>query len=401
MRVIVTSEHHLVRSRGGFYTGDKYTYEHWARLHDVFEEVSILSRASDGTPPAGHRRFDGPSVEVIVAPDFVATGGLVAALPGLARAAIKAARAGDAFILHAPGVMATALRQALRVVGKPYAIEVVGDPWESLRGSGRALDLMRGAAAVSLRAQVRHAAVSRFVARRALQERYPPRDRAPSFVASDVNIPDALFDDAPIAMGDGRRLRLVFLGMLDRPYKGLDVLLDALAGTAEPHALEVAGDGALRPALEERAARLGLSGRVRFHGVLPPGPQVLRPPARLRSPGAARRGPKASPAPCSKEWRWGCRAWGRRSAGSPSYSRSPRWSRSTTSERSGAQSIGWLLLLRSATGSVRGIGYEPENSERPNVPDGSAHFMRPSVRRAAIRADARRQISPLPPRDGR
>jgi glycosyltransferase involved in cell wall biosynthesis len=50
--------------------------------------------------------------------------------------------------------------------------------------------------------------------------------------------------------------------------KGFDVLLTALAGTAERWHLELVGDGPERSRLECLADRLGLAGRVRFAGRL-------------------------------------------------------------------------------------------------------------------------------------
>lgn len=69
-----------------------------------------------------------------------------------------------------------------------------------------------------------------------------------------------------VAAGDGTRL--LFVGILDRfhRYKGLDVLLDALATVAQHWVLTVVGDGTLRGEYEAQCARLGLSDRVRFVG---------------------------------------------------------------------------------------------------------------------------------------
>lgn len=54
-------------------------------------------------------------------------------------------------------------------------------------------------------------------------------------------------------------------------HKGVDVLLQALALVKEPEwALAIAGEGPHRAPLEQLAARLGLSARVRFLGELPP-----------------------------------------------------------------------------------------------------------------------------------
>jgi glycosyltransferase involved in cell wall biosynthesis len=71
---------------------------------------------------------------------------------------------------------------------------------------------------------------------------------------------------------DGRR-RLLTVGLLDTPRKGVDVLLAALRrvrddASAPELALDVVGDGGLRPEYEALAARLGLDDVVRFHGLL-------------------------------------------------------------------------------------------------------------------------------------
>jgi glycosyltransferase involved in cell wall biosynthesis len=59
---------------------------------------------------------------------------------------------------------------------------------------------------------------------------------------------------------------VVYAGRLSGE-KGVDVLIEAIAAQ-QGLSLHVAGDGPARGSLEELAARLGVSGRVRFHGRL-------------------------------------------------------------------------------------------------------------------------------------
>jgi glycosyltransferase involved in cell wall biosynthesis len=65
--------------------------------------------------------------------------------------------------------------------------------------------------------------------------------------------------------------RLLFVGRLV-PYKGLDVLVRALAAlrpAVDPLHLDVVGDGPVRQPAERLAEQLGVADLVRFHGALP------------------------------------------------------------------------------------------------------------------------------------
>ncbi|HYE03608.1 MAG TPA: glycosyltransferase family 4 protein [Phycisphaerales bacterium] len=75
---------------------------------------------------------------------------------------------------------------------------------------------------------------------------------------------------APRAPHAGRARRFLFVGRLVR-LKNLPMLLEAFAplAAADPECrLDIVGDGPERAELEGRAARLGLGGRVGFHGAL-------------------------------------------------------------------------------------------------------------------------------------
>ena len=71
---------------------------------------------------------------------------------------------------------------------------------------------------------------------------------------------------APAASG-GRQRRLLFVGRL-MPQKGIDLLIEALAQLPDDIGLDIVGDGPDRSALAARAASLGLTDRVTFHGAV-------------------------------------------------------------------------------------------------------------------------------------
>ena len=78
---------------------------------------------------------------------------------------------------------------------------------------------------------------------------------------------------SPASRSRDGRPRLLTVGLLDTPRKGLDVLLAALRrvrddAAAPEFAVDVVGDGGLRGDYETLATRLGLDDVVRFHGLL-------------------------------------------------------------------------------------------------------------------------------------
>ena len=85
---------------------------------------------------------------------------------------------------------------------------------------------------------------------------------------------------APVTPATGSAFTVGFVGTL-KPWHGVETLLEAFAQVAVGGSgwrLLVVGDGPLRPALVDQAARLGVSRQVEFTGTLPPGAV----PAQLR-----------------------------------------------------------------------------------------------------------------------
>jgi glycosyltransferase involved in cell wall biosynthesis len=196
------------------------------------------------------------------------------------RAARAAIGDGSALILRVPGQLANVIEPELRRTQRPYGVEVVGDPFASYSPGAMRHPLrpiLRRWFETQLREQCRQAAAAAYVTEYALQERYPSSPGAFVTSYSSVDLPAEAFTAGPRVFGGPGPLRLIAVASLQYPYKGVDLLIDALGecihGGLDAR-LEIAGEGKLRAVLEAQAAAAGLTNRVRFLGAVRSGAGV-------------------------------------------------------------------------------------------------------------------------------
>jgi glycosyltransferase involved in cell wall biosynthesis len=99
-----------------------------------------------------------------------------------------------------------------------------------------------------------------------------PADRTCS-IPNSIAVPSL---EEPSGKPSGRA-EILTVGRLV-PQKGIEVLLQAARAVVERHPnaqFSLAGDGPLRPALEEQARRLGISDHIRFLGTVKDAPRLL------------------------------------------------------------------------------------------------------------------------------
>ncbi len=283
MRVLVATEQHFVSHRGAVYTYAVDDYGFWRRYLDAFSSVQVLARVREVTSLEDKAvRADGEAVSFFMLPDYVGPIEGIRRLPALVRGIWRAAREDAAFILRVPGAIGTFLYWRLRLRKHPYAVEVVGDPHDSLNPQALRTfwaPFFRALFVRALRSQCRNAAAAAYVTRGFLQSRYPSRGFSTHY--SSVELPAELFEvgavrsrcQGPGSSGgspeSGREARLLFVGSLSQRYKGLHVLLRALrlcANKGQRLRLDVLGDGAYRAEYEQLAAELGVGDSVTFHG---------------------------------------------------------------------------------------------------------------------------------------
>ena len=287
LAVYVTTEQKFILHKGRFYAEAIGGQEFWQRYLDVFKSVKIVARVK----PVENLRdnvlyVEGEGIEVIPIPYFYSGWCRLFMLPALLMHTRKATVQDSAFILRVPGLVGTFVSIWLCLRRWPYAVELVGDPYDSL--SSQALgkwwgDLLRIPFVYALRRQCQQAVAAAYVTRETLQKRYPPDGRFTTHYSSITLNPDLLAFGAKRFRGrqygrvNSNHHRLIFVGSLSQRYKGLHVLLEALhlCQTAGwDLELMVLGDGFYRAEYERLAESMQLH-NVIFHGYLKGGQAVF------------------------------------------------------------------------------------------------------------------------------
>jgi glycosyltransferase involved in cell wall biosynthesis len=294
MDVVVSLEHRYLRTPdGGLWTASNHDYEFFRRYLLEFGSVKVLARVkSVSRHEPSWKRADGPGVSFHGIPHYVGPWQYLASAWRVRRS-IGAGLVGRvAIIARVPSLIGDLLRREAVERRLPFAVEVIGDPFDVFSPGGVKHPLrwfFRWSEPRRLRRACRAAVCAAYVTAGSLQKRYPTYRR--EFAFSDVELPEEAFAKAPRVFPaecshashgsaeEGCAWRLVVVGQMCQMHKGHDVLLGALAICARRglnFQLTLVGDGPYRHELEDLAARLKLSGQCHFVGELPGGSAVGR-----------------------------------------------------------------------------------------------------------------------------
>jgi glycosyltransferase involved in cell wall biosynthesis len=273
MRVLLTSEARFERTPDGTIWGPPaYGRPLWARYVEVFSAVLIAARVRDvQEPTSGAAEASAVDIQFCPLPSYSGLSGLARNLRDVRHRVAAALRIAPAVIVRAPSPLAYLTGRTVADAGRPFAAEIVGDPDQVFAPGAFRHPLrypIRRLATAAQKRLSREAFAVLYVTRGVLQRRYPTGGR--TYAASDVALDDDAFTSAAHrGSRPSASFVLVTVGALDQPYKGTDVLLDAvraLRRRGAPVKLRVVGDGRLMPLLRQRCCEMGLSGDVEFMG---------------------------------------------------------------------------------------------------------------------------------------
>ena len=280
MKAIITLEHRFYSYKGELYTLGAFDQKFWKRYLDIFSEVLIVARVRPLLKLEGNEiRVSSDRIKFYELDSYIGAKQGFMKLPSLKRKLNLLADTNQgAYILRIGSPIADLLVPILKKRSIPYAVEVVGDPWDVFaKGaiSHPVRPLLRLYFAYKLKKQCAGAKFSSYVTEHALQKRYPPRNSVKTINASSINLSkDFLFENKTFGRDD---FDLVFVGTLEQFQKAPDILIRSFKILLNKHPrarLNFVGDGRKRLVLEELAISLGVQDSIYFHGSVASSEQV-------------------------------------------------------------------------------------------------------------------------------
>jgi glycosyltransferase involved in cell wall biosynthesis len=281
MEVAILFDHRFYRTpRRTVYSPTSYCYSFFQKRYlSVFDDVSIVARIADVPADAvlNHQPTEGPGVKVVDLGQWTGAWAFMRSRRAIASAAKHFMSQGAAFVLVVPGGVPSMAFSQLVSRNYPFALEVVGDPWDAFSPGAIQHPLrpiIRQWSSRGLRRQCALADGALYVTKHALQRRYPCGGWTAG--VSDVVLPVEAFAPAPRTFG-AKQLTIITVGSLAHLYKGQDLLVDAVQLCLQRGLdirLVLVGDGKHRAELERRAESSGIASRVRFLGEVYPASAV-------------------------------------------------------------------------------------------------------------------------------
>ncbi|WP_026961040.1 glycosyltransferase family 4 protein [Alicyclobacillus herbarius] len=287
MRVVFAHDAVFDRDpKNGIYYNERFNFTLWRRYLEVFEQITVIGRereVSKSDSLVDSSISSGPNVSFAPAPSISGPVRMITSRPQARRIIMKALCEADALIARLPSELGLLSVSVARKLQKPYAIEVVGNAWDSLWHYGNWQGKVYAPILhYRMKRAVRMGQYVLYVTDKYLQECYPSAGITTN--CSNVEIPsnsdemEALIEFRTRSIeGQQPPIKVGIIAFMEAKYKGIDTALRALQLLRDQIDIElrILGGGNREPWVM-MAKKLGLSDRVKFYGAFPPGEAVFR-----------------------------------------------------------------------------------------------------------------------------
>ncbi len=270
MKLLVSVERRYVEFEGEYYVSGIENNEFFDRYFECFKQVLVIARVEKSNlKPSGVKVFDRGNLDIL--PIYTKKSGLFN-IPSIIKSLQKSCF--DVVIIRTPGILAYLLSICFVFINKSFSLEVVTNPKQESKFITRYYVLnyfFSFSLPLLFRMQIALCKQASFVTENEIQSLYLSKNKKEQFkhFYSSINIGEGFYcspESRKLLPGQQKTLTLLFVGVLDREFKGLDVFLNILAGLPENYCAEIVGDGKLLEYYIEMAKDLGIDDRLTFHG---------------------------------------------------------------------------------------------------------------------------------------
>lgn len=286
MKALFAHDHRFIPGEGAVWSESQFEAALWPRYLKHFGTLTVAAR--HGAVPPGKTVADlalssALNVSFELFPNLSSLWGLVRARPAAAKRMQALVEEHDVVIARPPGEIAFLAIASAQALGKPWAVQVDGCPWDGFWNYGSLAGCLYAPVAwFRMRRAVAQSDSVIYVTREFLQQRYPTNA---TNVAAASNV---MLSDVSPAVLEARLcrittlmrhpLKLGLIGTLRGRVKGIQTIFAALARARNelpPLKLHILGPGDPVP-WQKEARHLGIDDLVEFEGTLPAGDPVLR-----------------------------------------------------------------------------------------------------------------------------
>jgi len=245
----------------------------WERYLEHFDRIIVIARVLQNAPAnqTAPQTTD-PRVSFVEIPYFVGPFQYIKLNKRIRKIIYTNIRGGAAYICRLPGTLGNIAVSELRKKKIEYAIEVVGDPKDSLSYTATHKiipAIISHFSAKQLKKNVYNASAALYVTNETLQKRYPVNQRAFSIGVSDVVIDTKLSYSDVKSFPTSGTLNLLAIGSLEQMYKSPDIVLKALSivkSRGVDFRLTWLGDGKYKNDMIKMSEKFSISENVFFQG---------------------------------------------------------------------------------------------------------------------------------------
>lgn len=285
MNILVVADGHYYRTPDGqIYVESVFDYSFYKRYLDIFENVKVIVRLSDVEDlPNKMKRVDGPGLEFLPLPNYRGAMQYIKNYFKIRFLLKKYFEGVDCAIFRIPGATANICCKYFAKLNKPFAIEVVVDPWEYF-AKGTVTSKFRPLVRIQWTNDLKKLCLAAngvsYVTKEYLQKKYPCQaiiknirtDKYFTSSYSSVELLDDLFGRAKSFENGMNHIKLVHVANSFASYgKGHITVLKTLKYILDNgYSAEVkfVGDGPLKSVFEKAANKMNIQNNVVFIGRL-------------------------------------------------------------------------------------------------------------------------------------